>query len=114
MCNLISGMKSLSYRQKLTKLRLQSLHARRIRHQLCFMFKMKHRLVDLCFEDIFEESGYKKPRGNIYKLIVPKTKTEYRRNFFACSMIKHWNLLSSADLGSASVPIFLKKVDKYF
>ena len=44
MCNLMNGMRSLSYQQKLAKLRLQSLQTRRIRYQLCFMFEMKHRL----------------------------------------------------------------------
>lgn len=68
MCNLISGLRSLTYKEKLKKLKLHSLQARRIKQQLTFMFKMKYKLIDLCFNNFFHENKHRKTRGNSFKL----------------------------------------------
>ena len=114
MCNLMGSVRSLTYKEKLSKLKLKSLQVRRVRQQLCFMFKMKRGLIDLCFENFFQENKYKRTRGNRYKLVLPKSKTKYRSNFFVCSIIKHWNSLSSSDIDVTSVKQFQNKVDNYF
>ena len=113
MCNLMSGMRSLIYREKLTRLKLKSLQARRIKHQLCFMFKMKRRLIDLCFENFFQENTYNRTRGNLYKLVLPMSKTKYRHNFFVCSIVRHWNKLNSSDINVTSIKLFQNKIDNY-
>ena len=78
------------------------------------MFKIKHRLLELCFEDFFQENSYKRTRGNLYKLVSSKTRTKYRQNFFVCSIIKHWNRLSSFDIDATSINLFQNNVDNYF
>ena len=69
---LMSGFRSLSYKEKLKRLKLQSLQARRIKHQLTFMFKMKYELIDVCFDNLFHEKKYKKPEEMLLNLFFPK------------------------------------------
>ena len=113
MCNLIGDLRSLTYQEKLRKLKLQSLRARRIKHQLIFMYKMKYKFIDLCFDDFFQENNFKKTRGNAFKLKFPISKTKFRKNFFACSIIKHWNVLKTSDINVRNTHLFKKKVDNY-
>ena len=93
---------------------MHSLRARRIKQQLTFMFKMKNKFVDLCFDNFFQNNSYKKSRGNVFKLLFPKSKTKYRQNFFTCSIIKHWNQLKSTDINVRTISLFKKKIDHYF
>ena len=113
MCNLMISNRRLSYEEKLKKCKLHSLLARRIKQQLTIMFKMKFNLIDLCFEDFFLENNYRKTRGNIFKLKIPKSKTKHRLNYFTCSIVKHWNQLKSSDINVCTVASFKKNVDKY-
>lgn len=45
--------RSLSNEEKLKKCKLQSLYARRIKHQLVIFFKMKNKAIDLCYKGLF-------------------------------------------------------------
>ena len=45
---------------------MSTLKARRIQHQLLFMFKMKKNLIDLNFDDFFSISENKRTRGNVF------------------------------------------------
>ena len=114
MCNLMCVSRSLTYQEKLTKLKMHSLRARRIKQQLTFMFKMKNKFVDLCFDNFFQNNSYRKTRGHVFKLLFPKSKTKYRLNFFTCSIIKHWNQLKSTDINVRTISLFKKKIDHYF
>lgn len=38
---------------------------------------MKYRLIDLSLGDLFKETPYKRKRGNLCKLTIPKPKTKY-------------------------------------
>ena len=111
--HVVYDLRLLTYQEKLTKLKIHSLRARRIKHQLTFMFKMKYKFVDLCFNNFFQENSYKKTRGNVFKLLFPKSKTKYRQNFFTCSIIKHWNLLKSTDIDVQTSRLFKKNIDRY-
>ena len=104
----------LSYQQKLKEIKLLSLRARRIQHQLTIMFKMKNNMVDLCFDDFFEKNSYNRTRGNLYKLLVPKSATKMRKGFFSCACVRHWNLLKSSEISVRSCRLFKKSVMNYF
>ena len=114
MCNIIYGKRSsASYQEKLKQAGLLSLKARRLKHDLILVYKMKNNLMDVNFEDFFHENPYKKTRGNIFKLLVPKSKSKIRQNFFTSSIIKHWNLLKSSDINVRRINIFKKNVLRY-
>ena len=70
--------------------------------------------MDLSFDDFFRKNEYKKTRGNAYKLLIPKSKLKFRREFFTNSIVKHWNTLKSSDINVESIHRFNKNVHKYF
>ena len=74
-------LRPLSYKEKLKKVKLLSLRARRIKQQILTAFKIKNKGMSLSFDDFFEEEAYKKTRGNVFKLHPPRTKTKLHRNF---------------------------------
>ena len=99
--------------RKLKKAKLFTLQSRSVLHQLATMHEMKLDGLELCFMDFFIASKYKKTRGNIFKLVIPKTKTNIRQNFFSCSVIKYWNDLKSSDINIWDSRQFKKKLLKY-
>ena len=114
MCNLIYGShSSLSYQEKLKSAGLLSMKTRRLKHDLISVYKMKNNLIDLNFEDFFQTNQYKKTRGSIFKLVVPKSNKIIRQHFFTCSIIKHWNQLKSSDINAWNINLFKKKVIRY-
>ena len=104
-------LKNLSYEQKLSKTKLLSLRARRVQHQLMMMFKMKNREIDLCFHEFFVENSCRITRGNLYKLLVPKTTTKKRKDFFTSSCERHWNLLKSSEVSVRSSSLFKRSIN---
>ena len=114
MCKIIYGIRSqYSYREQLKRANLLSLKARRIKHDLISAYKIKNRMLDLNFDDFFSKNPYKKTRGNVFKLLVPKSKKKIRQNFFTCSVIKHWNKLKSSDINVYNLHLFKKNVLRY-
>ena len=107
-------IRKLPYRQKLLKMNFLSLRARRLQHQLIMMFKMKNNMIGLCFDDFFEKSHNSRTRGNIYKLIVPKSATKRHKGFFSSSCVRHWNLLKSSEINVHSIRRFKKSIMSYF
>ena len=77
------------------------------------MFKIRHKLLDLNFDEFFQENEFKKTRGNAFKLKLPSSKTKRRLNCFTCSIVKHWNQLKSEELNAKTVSLFKKNVDRY-
>lgn len=77
------------------------------------LFKMKNKMIDLNFQDFFHENPFKKTRGNIFKLVIPKCKTKFRKNFFTSSIVHHWNNMKSKDINVRSIYLFKRNVMKY-
>ena len=114
MLKLLSDLGDLPYQQKLKKVNLLSLHARRIQQQLIIMFKMKNNLIDLCFDDFFQRNSYSKTRGNSHKLVIPKSKTKAHKNFFTSACVRHWNRLKSSEINVRTCRLFKSKILNYF
>ena len=81
MCNLIKDNRSSSYEEKLKKYKLQSLYARKIKHQLVTMFKMKRKIIDLCYQDFFQENIFRKTRSNISDYLSQDVKLNCAKTF---------------------------------
>jgi hypothetical protein len=107
-------LKHLSYRQRLTHLKLQSLYARRIRYRLIFLYKIVNNLVDVDLESLFSYSTSSVTRGNSRKLILPSSSRDYRRYFFSVDTVLHWNSLTESEVMVDSVAAFKKSVNAYF
>ena len=69
--------------------------------------------MDLHFEDFFKRASCEKTRGNYFKLLLPKSKTKLRQNFFTCSFVRHWNELKSNDINVRNLTMFKKNVLRY-
>ena len=61
-----------------------------------------------------KKDNYHKTRGNIFKLMIPKSKTKSRQNFFANSVTKYWNLLKSSDINTRTNLNFKKKIEFFY
>ena len=103
-----------SYEDKLKKIKLMSLRARRIQQQLTVMFKMKKGLIGLHFEDFFHPSNCGRTRGNVFKLNIPKSNLRLHKGFFSTACVKHWNNLKSCELNVPNCTSFRKSIMKYF
>ena len=116
MLNLLSDFHSekLSYQQKLSKAKLLSLRARRIQHQLTIMFKMRNNMIGLSFDDFFQKNTFSKTRGNIFKLLIPKSTTKKHKGFFSNACVRHWNLLKSSEIRVRTCRLFKKSLLSYF
>ena len=113
MCNIIYGARSMSYSQKLKKSNLLSLQVRRIKDQIINVYKIKHNLMDLDFDEFFSKNKYEKTRGNAFRLTFQKSKSKIRHHFFSCSVVKHWNKLKSNEINVRSLKMFKRNVLNY-
>ena len=110
----LPGFMNLTYPQRLTKLKLQSLEHRRLIADLTICFNIVHGFTSLNFNDFFKFSNYSGTRGHMLRLEIPFAKLNIRKNFFACRVVKPWNALPAATVNSATSKIFknnLYKID---
>jgi hypothetical protein len=109
---LIPGLKDLSYKERLTQLKLPCLAYRRMRGDLINTYKYLHSLYD-CVQPKFQlrETA---TRGNSLKLYKPGCKSTIRSKFFANRVINLWNTLPDDTVNAKSVNSFKAQVDKKF
>lgn len=108
----IAGMKDLTYPQRLTKLKLETLELRRLKTDLITMFKILHNYLDIDFNDFFTLSNVTSTRGHRYKLSKSLSHNNARLFSFSCRRIDCWNSLSDNILESVSLESFKTKLQK--
>ena len=89
----IPGLKDLTYCQRLTRLKLDSLKLRRVRLDLIFTYKLVFGLTDLKLSDFFVLRNDARSRGHPYKLFLPGCSSTTRHNYFAHRVARTWNNL---------------------
>jgi len=112
---LVVGLKSKSYEQRLQILNLTSLEKRRVRGDLIEVFKIvtgREKVEATAFFDF--ASSTHNLRGHKYKMYVNRSRTEIRRNFFSQRVVKHWNQLPSNVVEAESVNSFKNRLDKFY
>jgi hypothetical protein len=85
--------KGLSYSNRLSILDLDSLELRRIKADMCMVYKITHGLVDIRLEEIFELNTHYKTRNNGLKLKLPYANIDARKYSFAVRTVNIWNSL---------------------
>ena len=111
---LFPHLRHVSYRNRLSDLNLHSLHARRLRYELIFIYKILNGLVDIDPSAFFVYSSSSSLRRHSLKLIPPSSSKDYRRYFFTVDSVFHWNRMSDSEVQVSSVSQFKKSVISYF
>jgi hypothetical protein len=108
----ISGMKDLTYPQRLTKLKLETLEVRRLKTDLITMFKILHHVIDIDFNEFFTLSNVTNLRGHRYKLSKSLNHNNARLFSFSCRRIDCWNSLPDSTVESESLNAFKTRLQK--
>jgi len=87
-------MKTLSYHQRLVKLRLESLELRRPCADLLFMYKLIFCITDLHLSDFIIPNFHKTSRRRRYQRYLPTCKSSIRSNSYPYRVLSIWNELS--------------------
>ena len=110
----IPGCCHLSYADRLTKLKLQSLVHRRLIADIIMCYNILRQNNCLSQNDFFKLNPNISLRGHPLKLTVPISKLNVRKFFFSNRIIQVWNSLPSDLILSPSISSFkiqLKKTD---
>ena len=108
----IDTLFELSYRDRLRYCNLELLELRRLKRDLCLVYKIIHGLIDLHFNEFFEYVPHSRTRGHVYKLYPKHGSTIRCLTSFAFRVVNPWNSLSSHVVESASINIFKHKLNR--
>jgi hypothetical protein len=102
----IPGCSHLSYLERLTLLKLQTLEHRRLITDLIMCFNILKSNICIDQSTFFTFPTYKSSRGHSLKLSIPLAKLNIRKCFFACRIPSAWNSLSDTAVQSHSTSTF--------
>ena len=114
MTRILPHFRDLPYEQRLKSLNLLTLYARRLKHDLIFVFKLFNNKVDLDASKFFAPTSVTRTRGHNLKLQVGFSHHIMRKNFFSQRVIKHWNNLPSDCVNATSLSSFELALSGYF
>jgi hypothetical protein len=106
-------MKDMSYEARLKALNLESLELRRLKYDLCELYKM-HRDPSsaLKFEKFFTLSHNVRTRGHSLKLELPPCRGRSSHDTFKFRVVEKWNVLSDYTVTRPTLASFKNALDK--
>ena len=105
---LVTGMKELSYNDRLKQLGLQQLEGRRMRSDLIETFKIVNRKYNINPELFFQlDEGDR--RGHDHKLIKKRFRLNVTKYAFLNRVIDNWTLLSAKCVNCSTINTFKKQ-----
>jgi len=111
---LVSGFKSLSYEQRLDRLHLTTLEARRHRGDLIQAFRILMGKDQVEWQQFFQlNSNPHDLRGHSMKLYIPGVRTTLRKNFFSYRLLHDWNRLPQEVIDADTVLTFKKRLEEF-
>ena len=110
---LVAGCKSLSYVERLQRLKLPTLKYRRIRCDMIEAYKILSGKYDSLVSPRLSLSTNSRTRGNSLKLNVQRTKYDIRKYCFSVRISNVWNSLPDEVILSDSVNSFKNNLDKF-
>ena len=106
----LSGYEDLSYSERLREANLDSLELRRIKHDLEFVFKLKHHFYDLKFENLFETVENLRTRGHRIKLRKRLCNSNVFLFAFCNRVVDVWNALPASVVDEERYSKFKAKI----
>jgi len=106
---MLPGYASLSYKDRLSRLGLDSLVLRRLRYDLLLIYKIVFGLTDVVVSDMFTLTSsllYINTRGHAYKLYPHNSRIDVRKIFFSERVIATWNNLPATSEHFSSLSSF--------
>ena len=104
----LPALHDLSYSERLERLGLERLEARRIRADLVLTYKIVSGLSELTLSDFFTLSNVTQTRGHMYKLCMPKFRTDVRKYCFCFFFVAIWNDLPADKINFNSLASFTR------
>ena len=113
--NMISGLRSVGYTEKLKELGLLSLETRRTRYDLIQTYKtLEVEGDELWFKRVNQVSvRTTRQSDDRTRLTKQRTNTTIRSNFFTQRVIDDWNQLPITVRESRNIKIFKRNLDQY-
>jgi hypothetical protein len=110
---MITGFHDMSYQERLRRLHLPTLEARRRRGDVIETFKIMSSIEDVNAEDFFSVEAGRHPhqtRGHALKLQKQHTRLDCRKNFFVCRSVTDFNALPPPAVLANNVLQFKKNI----
>jgi len=103
----LRGFRDLTYSERLRLLdNADTLELRRLKLDLCMVFKIINNLVCIDFNEFFMLHNYTWTRGHNLKLVKPICNNNARQFSFACRCINAWNSLPTYVVNANSILCF--------
>ena len=110
---LISGMKGLSYEERLRECNLFSLRRRRLRGDMIQVFKIMKGIDKIKLEDLGWKLNERNTRGHSLRLVKYRSRLDLRKNFFSQRVVSYWNKLPERIVLQTNVQSFKLELYKY-
>ena len=105
---------NLNYINRLGICNIESLELRRIRLDMCFIYKFLHNLVKCNLSEfILVSSNIHNTKGNCFKLKKTHAHLIIRLNHFVIRCVNNWNILNYNILYSYSFTVFKKCLQSF-
>ena len=110
---LIGGMENLSYKERLQKLNLPSLKARRIRGDLIQCYKIFRGFDNLKIEDFFQLVEGSRTRNSVEKIFITHRNKDIRKYTFSMRVAPYWNALPTNTKKAQNTNTFKNMLDRW-
>ena len=107
----ISGLESLSYRERLRKLNLYSVQGRLLRTDLIHYWKIFSGNSCISPDDLFLRPPQDSTRGHCHKIFPSVINTDVRKRSFSRRCISVWNSLPAETVCARNVTEFKRMLD---
>ena len=103
---LIHNISHLPYEERIKKLNLTTLEARRKRGDLIQTYRIFSGIDNLDPDTLFRRSNCKKTRGHSLKLAKQRPRLDIRKHFFSHRVVKPWNKLPQSAVSAEDLLSF--------
>jgi len=110
---LVSGLRNLSYEDRLQRLKLTTPEKRLLRGDLIETLKIMTAREKIDKHEFFESSNNAySSRGHEYKIAVQRSRTVAPSAFFSQHVITSWNKLPEEVINATSINMFKNRLDR--